>query len=1403
MFKGIHNEAEFYTNFYFDNKLSSDLQSKVASFTDIKDKTDKLKGLESYYWSYRDAKPSNEGLLEFYQKLLTLLGYQFDLKVVDTLKETSFNSIAQVHADERTNLYIFLTNEIEEGTFETPPLALNIAENPETRELSEVISEFFDELENPPKWILVGSPTTIFLLERNKWAFGKYIKFNWDEIFQQKTDDLYSSILGLISKESLCPQSGQSIHAEMDDNSHRHAFEVTTELRESVRESIELLINEMIFQKKEKHQAYLSKVDSNLYAKELSHDALFYAYRLIFLLFLEAQAEDSELLPLKSEIYRHGYSLEKLLELIHDIPDEKTTDFEGSFVFESLQQIFNLIYNGFNYKAEKDLLTDTTITNSGFLLKGLKSELFSPEAVKHLKDIKLRNGVMLTILRKLSLSSKGTGKNKRLTRVSYSHLGINQLGAVYESLLSYSGFFAQENLHALKPSSVKQSDIENGKELDQIYLAPKSIVDKYTSPKEKKYQLKDDNFVLGEDGNRKVYKKGTFVYRLAGRDRQKLASFYTPESLTKCTVKYSLKVLFENKKTLEDLWSVKILEPAMGSGAFLNEAVNQIAERIHSLEYPQKLKEIEENRAIDNKNKDERLKLLRSSKGRQKLLSEIKYKLITNNVFGVDLNPVAVELARFSLWLNCIGADKAPPNFEGKFKIGNSLVGARFKKGADGIFPWLLLDEGMGNYDKTIKLYDASIFDRMKEFKKKFFSSKLEGRSQKVQDLQKKAEILLSELINSKDKAGKNRSYQRLKNCGDLWCSAFFLTPEDLPCFPSTHSEFLDILDSLLSGYEVDEKIKAIFSEKYEVERFFHWEIEFPEIFFDGGVDLILGNPPWKALEWNESQYLTDINVLPVVLGTNAAETRAFIKKLSDSSIDSFLSREFIRFSGYSNLLDVPFYSSMKGSAKNTYKAFDILCFYLLSSHGSVGLIHEDGVLEERSSSLLREVFYSRLVFHFDFINEKYLFAEVNHNQRFSINVFAGEPRVNNSFLHIGNCFLAKTVDESLDFYNGNPSSLAVPGIKDHKHWETRGHQERVIRITPDELASFKKLLRTEGVPTFLSLHSNSLRSFIIELSKCTRDTVGFVGVENCVARDMLHETSAQDDQIIKECGERAESYEEVIYSGPNLFSLNPYFQQTKTPFVNKSSYEIIDLENISNDFIPRTQYQLLIRPEELDPLLPTLSGKKYRSFYRLASRGMINPSRVRCLFTAIIPPGTIHINGVKSIAIADSRKLLICAGLFSSLIYDAILRLQNKDNFYCEDFKYFPIPNNESYFDSIARRALSMNGVTKAYDQLWVDYKAAPSVNEIKDFTIFNKELVGYGTDSSSRTIFKSPKERELVAIEIDALVALSFGISIESLIQVYQTLFPVLQGYDLVNDFDRGGHFRSAYSYFQKRGW
>ena len=163
-----------------------------------------------------------------------------------------------------------------------------------------------------------------------------------------------------------------------------------------------------------------------------------------------------------------------------------------------------------------------------------------------------------------------------------------------------------------------------------------------------------------ENGRKRLrrHPKGSFIYRLRGRDREKSASYYTPESLTRCLIRHSLRELISDSISADEILDLTVCEPAMGSAAFLNEAVNQLAEVY-----------------LERKQKERRERIPHEQYPDE--LQRTKRFITDRNVYGVDLNPVAVELAEVSLWLNSIHRDGHVPWFGYQLACGNSLVGAR------------------------------------------------------------------------------------------------------------------------------------------------------------------------------------------------------------------------------------------------------------------------------------------------------------------------------------------------------------------------------------------------------------------------------------------------------------------------------------------------------------------------------------------------------------------------------------------------------------------------------------------------------------------------------------------------------------------------------------------------------
>ena len=253
-----------------------------------------------------------------------------------------------------------------------------------------------------------------------------------------------------------------------------------------------------------------------------------------------------------------------------------------------------------------------------------------------------------------------------------------------------------------------------------------------------RYSDKERIYDIDENGRKRLRKhaKGSFIYRLRGRDREKSASYYTPESLTKCLVRHSLRELISNSTSADEILDLTVCEPAMGSAAFLNEAVNQLAE----LYLARKQKERGERIPHDDY-PDE--------------LQRTKRFIADRNVYGVDLNPVAVELAEVSLWLNAIHRDGHVPWFGYQLACGNSLLGARrqvytrrqlrdegrpgfwyttspervlpgaagpkLKRPSGTVYHFLLPDPGMADYPKDVtKGLDSEKFESMDRWRRQF-----------------------------------------------------------------------------------------------------------------------------------------------------------------------------------------------------------------------------------------------------------------------------------------------------------------------------------------------------------------------------------------------------------------------------------------------------------------------------------------------------------------------------------------------------------------------------------------------------------------------------------------------------------------------------------------------------------
>ncbi len=523
------------------------------------------------------------------------------------------------------------------------------------------LARWLFDTDEPPRYVLLLHGGVVILADRLTWAEGRYLAVSLDTAIDRADQAELETIAALFSADVLQPpaEGGSEQLAHWVDESRKHAVGVSGELREGLRESVQIIANEVLDRIRSHGLEPGDVAEPGDLARELGRDALRYLDRILFLLYAEARPELG-ILPADDQDYVAGYSMQRLGELVARrlIGEEARTGFH---LYESLDLLFRMVNNG--HRARGDTSTEELSEGEGLRFESLKADLFEPSKTRligripdprsddeaPLLDTRLRDEALYKVLRRLMLAKGGgrKGKNQRGGFISYAQLGINQLGAVYEGLMSYTGFIAAEELYEV----AKKGDPSGGS-----WMIPASKVPGYT----------DDVFVTEKDengfptGERVRYRPGSFVYRLAGRDRQTSASYSTPQSLTSVTVQLALEQRIKEEGrpvTAAEVLRWRVCEPALGSGAFLNEAIDQLAALYLRLR---------EEETGDRLEPDERALALQ----------KIKAYIALHNCYGVDLNETAVELAEVSIWLNVMHRGLQAPWFGLHLVRGNSLIGA-------------------------------------------------------------------------------------------------------------------------------------------------------------------------------------------------------------------------------------------------------------------------------------------------------------------------------------------------------------------------------------------------------------------------------------------------------------------------------------------------------------------------------------------------------------------------------------------------------------------------------------------------------------------------------------------------------------------------------------------------------
>lgn len=503
----------------------------------------------------------------------------------------------------------------------------------------------------------------------------------------------------------------------------------------------------------------------------------------------------------------------------------------------------------------------------------------------------------------------------------------------------------------------------------------------------------------------------------AGNERKTTGSYYTPTSLISCLLDSALDpVLDEAAAKGEDaVLDLKVVDPACGSGHFLVAAAHRIAKRLAALRTGDEEPSPQATRAA-----------LRDVVGRC--------------LYGVDVNPMAVELCKVSLWMEAIDPGRPLSFLDSHIKCGNSLVGTTL----------LLIDAGIPDGAFTALEGDAKTAAKSVRKQNKaeregqltfedaahVLTSRLEADASALEAVSDESVAAVREKERRFAELAASEAYEHARLTADAWCSAFMQ-----PKQPGAPRVTTRVVWRLAAGGDVANDVLAEVLRLSSDYRFFHWEIEFPQLFggTTRGFDVVVGNPPWGRVKLQEKPYWASRAPEITDAPNKAARTR-LLDRLANEEPEIYANykAELRRYETLSLFFHESAAWPLTGVGDvNTYSLFSELARGILRGGGRAGLIVQQGIAtDDTTKDFFRDLVTSRsLVAVYGFENEEKLFPGVHNQTKFCIFVVAspgtGPEEVELSFF---NRQTSTVFDDDrlfrlrgLDFEAINPNTATCP----------------------------------------------------------------------------------------------------------------------------------------------------------------------------------------------------------------------------------------------------------------------------------------------------------------------------------------------------------------------------------------
>jgi hypothetical protein len=589
----------------------------------------------------------------------------------------------------------------------------------------------------------------------------------------------------------------------------------------------------------------------------------------------------------------------------------------------------------------------------------LNGDLFNGTEMTSLDNVSLTNRDLLNALWHLGMYRED--ERSPWHRINYAALDVEELGSVYESLLEFHPIFIEK-------------DVELSFDL------------------------------------------------VPGTERKSTGSYYTPPELVQELIKSALVPVIEDRvkkapSKEEALLSIRVLDPACGSGHFLLAAARRLG------------KDLAKTRTGEDEPTPESLRLAIRD-------------VITHCIYGVDKNPLAVDLCKVALWIEGHAKDKPLTFLDHRIRCGDSLVGVMDLNVLNDGIP----DEAFAAVEGDDKSVARSIKKRNKEEREGQRSLPFET-AKELKDLRDYLGAL-SQIPDDKPDniRKKSEAYQNLHSLGtkwwrdqtacNIWTAAFFieLTPENerenrIPTY--------EILMSYIDSGAADARTTGYSWLLAQRHAFFHWPLEFPEVFVQGGFDVVLGNPPWEILELEEQEFFASLDA-EIAKAPNKAARSTLIRKLPETNLA--LWREYKEALHTADALNKylrqcdRFPLTARGRT-NTYSVFAELASGLINVNARVGIVVPTGIATDDTNKFFfaHLVEKEKLASLYDFENREALFPGVHRSYKFSLLTISNKPVQKSDFAffllrseHLSDDRRRFTLS-AVDFSRLNPNTRTCP----------------------------------------------------------------------------------------------------------------------------------------------------------------------------------------------------------------------------------------------------------------------------------------------------------------------------------------------------------------------------------------